>query len=369
MDSAATRAHMPPQVSFTRPKSLSIAARVYGYPPTHNAGSEWMLHSMLRPLVEHGHRVTVWLSHPGSIEKRYDIGGVSVVPYQEGADFAAAVQKADVLISHFENVPLVSGLARTRQIPVVVICHDNFATTFHNAAGADLLVYNSEWIRRDGEIFYARYPPEFLPKRTIVVRPPVIAEDYRTEPGDRATLVNLNADKGGELFWRIAAWTPEWSFLGVRGAYGQQIMPPPRLPNCEVVDSVPGTNMREHVYSRSRVMLMPSLYESWGRVAVEACASGIPVIAHPTPGLVESLGAAGIFAYRDDVNAWIHALLALRDPVNWARASRRAKARSEQLTRESDLDLWCDAVESLARERRPASLRGASAARRLWRSQ
>ncbi|MGW2499451.1 hypothetical protein ACWCV2_33800, partial [Streptomyces pseudogriseolus] len=31
------------------------------------------------------------------------------------------------------------------------------ATSFHNAAGADLVVYNSEWIRRDGEIFYARY--------------------------------------------------------------------------------------------------------------------------------------------------------------------------------------------------------------------
>ncbi|MFZ4156353.1 hypothetical protein [Streptomyces pseudogriseolus] len=32
-----------------------------------------------------------------------------------------------------------------------------------------------------------------------------------------------------------------WNFLGVRGAYGQQIMPPPRLPNCEVVDGVPGS--------------------------------------------------------------------------------------------------------------------------------
>ncbi len=81
-------------------------------------------------------------------------------------------------------------------------------------------------------------------------------------------------------------------FLGVRGAYGRQVMPPPRLPNCEVLDSVTGKEMRTHVYGRSRVMLMPSLYESWGRVAVEALASGIPVIAHPTPGLVESLGEA-----------------------------------------------------------------------------
>ncbi|MEV0117240.1 glycosyltransferase family 4 protein [Streptomyces sp. NPDC050844] len=326
---------------------MSIAARVYGYPPAHNAGSEWMLHSMLRPLAERGHRVTVWLSHPGSIEQSYDIDGVRVVPYQEGADFAAHAQSADVLLSHFENVPLVSGLARARQIPVVVICHDDFATSFHNAAGADLVVYNSEWIRREGEIFYARYPTEFLPQRTIVVRPPVLAEEYRTRPGECATLVNLNADKGGDLFWQIAAWTPQWHFLGVRGAYGQQIMPPPRLPNCEVVDGVPGQEMRAHVYSRSRVILMPSLYESWGRVAVEAYASGIPVIAHPTPGLVESLGEAGIFAYRDDLNAWTHALMSLRDPTNWERASRRARARSDELSAAPDLDLWCETVESL----------------------
>ncbi|GHE00326.1 glycosyl transferase family 1 [Streptomyces alanosinicus] len=357
MDTVASRPHRLAATPISR--SMSIVARVYGYPPAHNAGSEWMLHSMLRPLAERGHRVAVWLSHPGTIDRRYEIDGVRVVPYQEGTDFAAHAQKADVLLSHFENVPLVTGLAGARRIPVIVICHDNFATSFHNAAGADLVVYNSEWIRRDGEIFYARYPREFLPRHSIVVRPPVLAEEYRTEPGDCATLVNLNADKGGDLFWQMAAWTPEWTFLGVRGAYGQQIMPPPRLPNCEVVDGVPGKEMREHVYGRARVVLMPSLYESWGRVAVEAFASGIPVIAHPTPGLVESMGEAGIFAYRDDVNAWIHALMSLKDPDNWARASRRAKARSRELSAAPDLDNWCDAVESLwdGGRRRPSRVR------------
>ena len=338
-------------------RGVSIVARVYGYPPDHNAGSEWMLHSMLRPLAERGHKVEVWLSHPGKSEKTYEIDGVRVIPFQEGIDFAARAHAADVLVSHYENVPLVAGLARDRLIPLAVICHDNFAASFHNAAGADLVVYNSEWIRRDGEIFYARYPQEFLPRQSIIVRPPVIVQEYRTQPGDCATLVNLNSDKGGELFWQIAAWTPQWKFLGVQGAYGQQIMPPPRLPNCEVLDSVPGQQMREHVYSRSRVMLMPSLYESWGRVGVEAFASGIPVIAHPTPGLVESLGEAGIFAYRDDLNAWIDALVSLQDPENWARASHRAKARSIELSTTPDLDLWCDAIESLTSAHTPNSLR------------
>ncbi len=35
----------------------------------------------------------------------------------------------------------------------------------------------------------------------------------------------------------------------------------------EVLDSVPGQQMRDHVHARPRVMLMPSLYESRGRVA------------------------------------------------------------------------------------------------------
>ncbi len=169
------------------------------------------------------------------------------------------------------------------------------------------------------------------------------------------SLVNLNADKGGELFWQIAAWCPDWQFRGVRGAYGQQVMPPPRLPNCEVVDSVPGHRMREHVHARSRVMLMPSLYESWGRVAIEAFASGIPVIAHPTPGLVEALGQAGIFAYRDDPTAWIDALNSLRNPDTWQRAFRRALARSDELSAACDLALWCDAVEELGKDRAGSS--------------
>ncbi|MEV7739883.1 hypothetical protein AB0O75_49060 [Streptomyces sp. NPDC088921] len=63
------------------------------------------------------------------------------------------------------------------------------------------------------------------------------------------------------------------------------------------------------------------------------------------------MGDAGIFAYRDDLNAWTNALASLKDPDNWARASHRAKARSLELSAAPDLEMWCDAIESLGTSR------------------
>jgi glycosyltransferase involved in cell wall biosynthesis len=130
----------------------------------------------------------------------------------------------------------------------------------------------------------------------------------------------------------------------VHGSYGEQIVR--ALPNVELREH--GTDMRA-VYRSSRLVLMPSRYESWGRVGVEAMASGIPVLAHPTPGLHESLGEAGIYLDRDDPAAWITAIRELlEEPARWRAASRKARARSAQLDPDEDLARWCAAIEALA---------------------
>jgi glycosyltransferase involved in cell wall biosynthesis len=46
---------------------------------------------------------------------------------------------------------------------------------------------------------------------------------------------------------------------------------------------------------------MPSSYESYGRVALEAAINRLPVICTPTDGLKECLGAAGLYFDRDDI--------------------------------------------------------------------
>jgi glycosyltransferase involved in cell wall biosynthesis len=199
---------------------------------------------------------------------------------------------------------------------------------------------------REAELFYTEYPRAVRPDRTLIVRPPVFADEYRTKPGRAVTLINCNLEKGGRVLEQLAQRMPDTQFLAVAGAYGEQILPD--LPNVEVIQHMSGHDMREKVYSRTKVLLMPSSYESWGRAGVEALASGIPVVAHPTPGLCESLGEAGVFVDRNDIDGYAAVLRKLLTPAEYRLASKRAKARSAELDPATDLAGWCEAVESLA---------------------
>ncbi|MEU1778106.1 glycosyltransferase family 4 protein [Streptomyces abikoensis] len=307
-----------------------------------------MVLSMLRALVERGHEVTVWLSRYSGDREPYELDGVKVVPLQARLDFSSAVRQADVLLSHLENVPAAAALARGYGKPLVVVCHNTHSHSFRDMASGDtaLAIYNSQWMGRQAELFFAEYPKSVRPDTSLIVRPPVFAAEYRTRPGKKVTLINCNADKGGHVFQQLARRMPDIEFMAVAGAYGEQILPD--LPNVEIVEHVSGHEMRERVYARTRILLMPSFYESWGRAGVEALASGIPVIAHPTPGLTESLADAGIFADRSDLDGYEAVLRKLQDPAEYRLASKRAKARSAELDPTADLDAWCTAVEALA---------------------
>lgn len=331
---------------------MRVLALFHAFIPMHNAGAETMAHSLLRHLVRQGHEVDVVLSR-GNSEPAYEVDGVRVHPHTSKGQVFEFIPAADLIVTHLENTPRATILGQVNHIPTVHLLHNTFQAARDWAARRPaLLVHNSEWMRADYEDWFGqeRIPP--VPG--VVVRPPVDPAEYVTTPGGLVTLVNLFPNKGAETFWAVAERMPDVRFLAVLGGYGQQDIR--HLPNVEVIPNVPADRMRDEVYARTRILLMPSRYESWGRVGVEAMCSGIPVIASPTPGLRESLGDAGTFVDHADVAGWVKAIRGLRRAPTWQKASRVAKARVVELDPAADLDTWHTAAQMAAATKRSLAL-------------
>lgn len=329
---------------------MRVMAMVPAYPPSRGVGSWIMTHNLMRALVQRGHRADVVLS--SATGEPYELDGVHVWPHVGKGDPFRFVDDCHVIVAHVESAARAAAIGDIRGVPVVRIAHNSSALTESalRKRPVSLTVFNSEHMAAAFGPYCGRH---------IVIRPPVDAAEYATTPGDLVTLINLSEDKGGEVFYSLAERFPDQGFLGVLGGYGAQVLPrgDDDLPNVEILPHTPPAEMRDLVYARTMILVMPSAFESWGRTAVEAMASGIPVIAHPTDGLRESLGKAGTFVDRDDVDAWEKALRKLLDKRRWPAASRKAKARAAELDPTEDLDLWCAEVEALARRRMRGSSR------------
>lgn len=326
---------------------MRVLAMLHAYPPVHCAGAEVTAHALLRRLAARGHQVDVLLSWRAG--DPYILDGVRVHPFQDQGDpfsWFGTPNQPDVVVTHLENTLRAGVLCQMHNVKLVHLIHNTHdpGKWAVRRGPSDLVTYNANWVRDDFEQWLAAQD-EPAPN-AVVVHPPVVREEYATTPGDAVALVNLWDDKGGKLFWQLAERMPDVRFLGVGGAYGEQESGD--LPNVEVLGHVPGPDMAKLVYARTKVVLMPSRYESYGRVGVEAACSGIPTVAHPTPGLLEALGEAGVFVDRDDVEGWVKAIRKLLTPRGWSVASKRAKALAAGLDPEGDMDRWCDAVEALA---------------------
>ncbi len=323
---------------------LRILAHVHGYPPGQNAGAEQMLHVILRRMVSRGHQARVMLA-PGQVG--YSLQGVDVLDlptFTEHTGFFRWAEHhaawANVIVTHLDFTQNAVGIARVNARPLVHLVHNEFQLTFHQVRAADLVVFNSDWVAAAAD----------WPGRRMIVHPPVFAADYRTQGNGRRsiTLIATIKLKGVETFYEVARRMSAHHFIGVRGAYSLNVDPPPDLPNVEIVPNGPGI---QQVYARTRLLLVPSFYESYSRSAIEAASSGIPVIAAPTPGLRESLGEAGIFCKPDDVGAWCRAIAELDDDETYERASQAVTARAAELEArsETELDDLEQALMSVAR--------------------
>lgn len=302
---------------------MKIVSYVHAYVPHHNGGAETTLHELNRALLAAGHEVMAIVKKKNLHANLpdYNFEGVEVVHEEDKRTLLHYIPRADLVMSHLECSTRATLLAQAYAVPFAHIVHNNLdLTRRYIAHGSDFVVYNTVWIRED-------FAEEFGHIPSIVVHPPVFSKRYKTDRGKSVTLVNLFQRKGADLFYALAERFPEVSFLGVKGGYGKQEIRHD-LPNVEFMEN--DFDIRK-AFAKTKLILMPSVYESYGRVACEATASGIPSIVSDTPGLREALGDAGTYLDPRDVDAWETALRASLTPRKYGALSKAALERSEAL--------------------------------------
>jgi glycosyltransferase involved in cell wall biosynthesis len=272
---------------------MIVTACLYSYPPLRHAGADIFNAHLMEALANAGHEVHVFTTQHAT---PYTRNGVTI--HGNNRDYPRAT-----------NVVYTAPDAGTAGFLLATRCRAKLVGIVHNAspptnarlrrAPWDLIVWNSH----ASEDHHRSQAP--IRGASMVVTPPVHVPD-NPQRGDAVTLINLLEDKGAAVWWELAARMPDRPFIGVL-SWGPQMTAHPRgiwCPNVTLLPTVPHEHMGDAVWARTGVLLAPSKAEAWGMAAVEALAHGIPVIAHPTPGLTESLGKQGVFADRDDLDLW-----------------------------------------------------------------
>ena len=289
-----------------------------------------MIHGIAKHLISKGHNVRVLLHQANyvRITNNYTFDEVDVFPPNPNV-IDGLMRWCDGVFTHLDYTRWTIDTAKMYKKPVFHLIHNSHPyPEIIMAEKEQHIIYNSFWLK---DLLNYNFSNFILPPPT----------DYRffdlkNDPNksEYITLINLNKNKGGEIFEQIARAMPNKKFLGVMGSYDEQIIP--KLQNVKIVEK--SVNIKDY-YAMTRILLMPSEYESWGITATEAMSSGIPVISTDTPGLLENCGKAGIYVKkRDDIKAWVKAISDLDDEKKYRECSRKAKERAKEHDPRKKLD-------------------------------
>lgn len=293
---------------------IKFLAHVHGYSGVHNAGAERYLEAILEFLAAKGHKCTVLTSSTMGVDGSSSNGVTINTKASDPLEVEKLYKEYDYILTHLDNTTQVIGLCRTHNKKLIYIVHNFHSIPYWQVKVPDcwMVMYNAEWIKKHHE-----EKINFLHSNNFTLIPPTNFDKFNFKPEETRediTLVNLNPNKGVLQFIMLAKLLPEYSFRGVVGAYGDQVIG--HLPkNVTLVKHT--KDIVGEVYKHTKILLMPSLNETWGMAAIESMCSGIPVIAHPTEGLLEACAGAGLFALRDKAYVWRDLIIKLMEDSNY----------------------------------------------------
>jgi glycosyltransferase involved in cell wall biosynthesis len=246
--------------------------------------------------------------------------------------------------------------------PIVATCHYDGSypalTINADTKWAEMVFFINSIMEPNYRKNIAPWPPAIV--RTEVIRPILHLEKITIpEPfqGDCITLVNANQNKGVHIFLELAKKLPDRKFLGVLPYYGETRI----VDSPSNIEWVPFSDDIRTILRRTRILLVPSYYESFGRIAIEAMINGIPVLyskpaiksVYPggsTEGMQAWIGDAAIACNREDTGEWISAIESLDDETVWSEWAEKGQSHIESMQLFTEAGRIAGLVESFSKQ-------------------
>lgn len=320
---------------------MTLTAFLHGYPPGWSMGGEVSTHRTL--------------SHvPGStvfapVDEEYVLDGVRVVPAtgDSAAHIAADAESvgADVLFAHSAQSAATVRAARRLKKPAILSVHapPRFAGDLRRAwHSASVRLYNTEAARKEWKDprGWVLHPPSGTPTEMI------------DGPQDALTLTSSLLNKGVEAVLALARRWPDRRFIIVKSpahhthGAGDFTRVTDSLDNVEVWDRVHPNEMGR-LWAETKVLLVPSRYETYGLSALEAAWHGIPSVHVDTPHVREGIGtAARLLRSRLAVDLEEAVVEVEGDYTRWA-ATAHSRAHQLRQRELQELDAFAQGVAGL----------------------
>lgn len=329
-----------------------IAAFLHGYPPLWSMGGEMSTHRTLRHVPR-----SVVFTNTG---QEYSLDGVRVLPMLEptvdSIREAAELVEADLLFAHSTLSVDTVRAGRRYGTPVLLAVHapHRFAGDIRRAwSAATVRLYNTEEARRG-----------WADNRGWVLHPPVgkPPDEYTPGPRDAFTLTSSLTNKGAGKVLALAERWPDRRFIIVRSPAHATHGDPAffekagALPNIEVWPRVHPDDM-SRLWAETRVLLVPSKYETYGMSALEAAGYGIPSVHVDTPHVREGIGDAALLLKGHTVENLAAAVEVVETGYQTWSDAARARAEKVWVREQQELGRFADNVAELINSPRAARRR------------
>ena len=321
---------------------MTLTAFMHGYPPGWSMGGEVSTHRTLRVVPG----ATVFTE----TTENYELDDVFVMP-SSGLDVSHIMADAEsvgtsVLFAHSTLSKNTIRAARRLKMPSILSVHapPRYAADLRRAwSSATVRLYNTEAARQEW------HDPKGWLLHPPVGIPPMFDYDG---PCDALTLTSSLLNKGAVQTLALAKKWPHRRFIIVRSpaheTHGSADFEEraAELSNVEVWDRLHPDEMGR-LWAETKILLVPSRYETYGLSAIEAAWQGIPSVHVDTVHVREGIGPAARLLKSQTVEELGMAVLEVeQDYTRWA-AMAHSRAHELNLREQRELQAFAGGVAAL----------------------